>query len=175
TSVYNLREILNEFLSLEKLNAGKILNNPIEFNILTFMQEMVDEMQQNAKTGQKIHYQHKGQDRMVVLDPNLLKNIMNNLFSNAIKFSDEYKNIFLTTEKDSRHLYVTIKDEGIGISEEDQVHLFDNFFRAKNAINVQGTGLGLNIVQKYVDLLRGEITFSSVLGEGSTFKITFPV
>ena len=174
SAVYNLREILNEFLSLEKLNAGKILNNPIEFSITTFMQEMVEEMQQNAKRGQKIHYEHRGSEKMVVLDPNLLKNIMNNLFSNAIKFTNEDKNIYLTTHKDSRHLYIELKDEGIGISEEDQVHLFGHFFRAKNAINIQGTGLGLNIVQKYVELMRGEITFTSTLGEGSTFKITLP-
>jgi PAS domain S-box-containing protein len=175
SSVNSLREVLNEFLSLEKLNAGKIHNNPIEFNITTFMQELVEEMQQIAKKGQKIHYHHTGHEKMVVLDPNLLKNIMNNLFSNAIKFSNEDKNIYLSTEKDSRHLYIEIKDEGIGISEEDQKHLFGHFFRAKNAINIQGSGLGLNIVQKYVELMRGEITFKSVLGEGSTFKITFPV
>ncbi|MGI8893415.1 MAG: PAS domain-containing sensor histidine kinase [Bacteroidia bacterium] len=175
SSIYNLREILNEFLSLEKLNAGIIHNSPVEVNITAFMQELVEEMQQNAKQRQKIHYQHIGHDTIVVLDPNSLKNIMNNLFSNAIKFCDEDKNIFLVTEKNSRHLYIELKDEGIGISEEDQKYLFGHFFRAKNAINIQGTGLGLNIVQKYVELMRGEITFSSVLGEGTTFKITFPV
>lgn len=175
SSVYNLREILNEFLSLEKLNAGKIHNNPIEFNITSFMEEMAEEMQQNAKKGQKIHYHHESADKMVVLDPNLLKNIMNNLFSNAIKFSDENKNIYLKTEKLSDKLEIEIRDEGIGISEEDQKYLFGHFFRAKNAINVQGTGLGLNIVQKYVELMRGEIEFHSVLGQGTTFKIIFSV
>jgi signal transduction histidine kinase len=68
-----------------------------------------------------------------------------------------------------------IRDEGIGIPKEDHKHLFDRFFRASNAGNIQGTGLGLNIVKRYVDLLNGSITFSSEYEKGSTFIVSIPL
>ena len=109
------------------------------------------------------------------LDKNCVKNILINLISNAIKFSPENKSIDVISLTDSQNIRLTVKDHGMGISEEDQKHLFERFFRAKNATNIQGTGLGLYIVTKYVDLMNGKIEFESKLNEGTTFNIILPI
>ncbi|MFN5458418.1 MAG: sensor histidine kinase, partial [Bacteroidota bacterium] len=94
--------------------------------------------------------------------------------SNAIKFSPENKNILINTNVNNNEIIIEIIDEGIGISEDDKKHLFERFFRGQNATNIQGTGLGLNIVVKYVELMGGKITFESELEKGSSFKINIP-
>jgi signal transduction histidine kinase len=100
---------------------------------------------------------------------------MFNLISNAIKFSPEGKVISIHTNTDDSYFIIEIKDRGMGISEEDKKHLFERFFRGYNATNIQGTGLGLNIVAKYVELLKGSIEFKSKLEEGTTFRIRLPL
>lgn len=105
----------------------------------------------------------------------MLCNILFNLLSNASKYSDENKAIQIHCEPNKDNVVVMIKDEGIGIPDEDQRHLFDRFFRASNVINIQGTGLGLNIVKRYLDLLNGSISFTSEYGKGSTFTIQLPI
>jgi signal transduction histidine kinase len=71
-------------------------------------------------------------------------------------------------------LTITVKDEGIGIAKEDQEYLFDSFFRAKNAFNIQGTGLGLHIVKRYMNLLGGDIRLVSELNEGTSVIVSVP-
>jgi PAS domain S-box-containing protein len=175
SSVNNLRDILNDFLSVDKLEAGKVYNEPLQFNLKELLQEIADEVHPLLKLGQTLNYSHKGQEENVFLDKMLLKNVMLNLISNAIKFSDEGKEITVISSTEGGKLQISVKDSGIGISEEDQRHLFERFFRAKNAINIQGTGLGLNIVKKYAELMNGDITFSSILGVGTTFYLKFRV
>jgi signal transduction histidine kinase len=99
---------------------------------------------------------------------------MFNLISNASKYSDQNKTISIICEQKNSRVIFSIQDEGIGIPKEDQKHLFDRFYRASNAGNVQGTGLGLNIVRRYVELIGGEISFTSTYGKGSTFFISIP-
>jgi signal transduction histidine kinase len=81
----------------------------------------------------------------------------------------------LQSEIKNGKLHIAVKDNGIGMSLEDQKHLFERFFRAKNAASIQGTGLGLNIVRKYVELMEGEIAFKSELNAGTTFTVKFPL
>lgn len=102
-----------------------------------------------------------------------MKNILLNLLSNASKYSSEEKEIHLTTTVTDNQVLITVKDFGIGIPKEDQKNLFTEFFRAKNAENIQGTGIGLIIVNKYVELLGGKISFISKLNKGSTFIVEF--
>lgn len=172
-AVNNLNDILSDFLSLSKLEEGKIRAEYTEFVLSDLVREVIGDLQVNTKAGQQIVYMHKGRER-VVLDPKLLKNILINLVSNAIKFSPEQKNIRVNTEAFDLTIRLEVADEGIGISEEDQKHLFERFYRGKNAFNIQGTGLGLNIVGNYVDLLKGHISLASQLDAGTTIKITFP-
>lgn len=172
SSVTNLTEILNDFLSIGKLEEGQIRSTSVSFDIDLFIQEAIQELRSVTKHGQKIYYSHSGEST-VFLDNKLLKNILINLISNAIKFSPEGGRIDLSSENINSLLTITVKDNGIGIPELDQVHLFERFFRGQNATNVQGTGLGLNIVTKYIELMEGTITFTSKENEGTEFVITF--
>jgi len=173
-SVNNLTSILNDFLSLEKLEAGKVEPVFIPFDVVQFSEEITEEMQLIAKQNQNIIYQHTGTFSMVKLDQSLLKNCIINLVSNAIKYSGENTFIEFNTELTENALIVTVKDNGIGIPEEDQKHLFEAFFRAHNTGNIPGTGLGLNIVTRYARLMNGQIKFQSNVNEGTSFSLTFP-
>jgi len=123
------------------------------------------------KEGQYIDYRHEGEEN-VLIDITIYKNMILNLLSNAIKFSSEKSGIYVNTFVDETQLQLTVKDSGIGISKEDQEHLMERFFRAANATNIQGTGLGLHIVSKYVERLNGTINFISELDRGTQFIIT---
>jgi PAS domain S-box-containing protein len=173
-AVSNLTSILNDFLSLEKLEAGKVEPVYTEFDIIRFAEEITEEMQLVAKQNQMIVYQHTGTGSSVKLDPALLKNCVINLIGNAIKYSGENTFIEFNSEVNDRQLIITIKDNGIGIPESDQKHLFEAFFRAHNTGNIPGTGLGLNIVTRYSNLMKGNIQFQSQVNKGTSFTIIFP-
>ncbi|CAN5229562.1 hypothetical protein BH09BAC5_BH09BAC5_12390 [soil metagenome] len=174
SSVHNLTEILNDFLSIEKLEEGIVNYKPEEVNFSELGKEIVDDLQNITKTGQKILYSYKGIEQ-ISLDSQLMRNALINLISNAIKYSPEEKEIFVNILVENAICVIEIIDNGIGIPDEDQQHIFERFFRAKNCGNVQGTGLGLNIVNKYIELMSGKISFKSKYGKGSTFRIEFPV
>ncbi|MGV8877688.1 MAG: ATP-binding protein [Sphingobacteriaceae bacterium] len=171
----NLNNILNDFLSLERLEEGKIIPVPTLFNLPAFTEDVREEMQQIARQNQQIIYQHTGTANKVNLDQSLLRNCATNLIVNAIKYSAEDSIIDLSTEITESEITMTVKDQGIGIPEEDQKHLFKPFFRANNTEDIPGTGLGLNIVARYIRLMNGQISFESLTTGGTTFKITFPV
>lgn len=174
-AVGNLTGILNDFLSLERLEAGKIEPLYSKFDLVKFAEEITEEMQLIAKQNQHIIYQHTGTESIVPLDQSLLKNCIINLIGNAIKYSGENTFIEFNTEIAKSQLTVTIKDNGIGIPESDQKHLFEAFFRAHNTGNIPGTGLGLNIVTRYTSLMNGEIKFESKVNQGTSFTIIFPI
>ena len=174
-SVGNLTTILNDFLSLEKLEAGKVQPAFTSFDVVKLSEEITEEMQMVAKQNQNIIYQHTGTSSIINLDPNLLKNCVINLIANAIKYSGENTFIEFNTEVTVQQCIITIKDNGIGIPDTDQKHLFEAFFRAHNTGNIPGTGLGLNIVARYASLMNGQIEFSSNINQGTLFTITFPI
>jgi signal transduction histidine kinase len=130
-------------------------------------------MQGILKSGQKIEYKHEG-DKNAWLDHQIVRNILLNLISNAIKFSSENKSIQVKTANEKNTVGIKVSDQGIGIPKEEQDHLFERFFRSKNAINIQGTGLGLNIVVKYLEAMNGKIEFNSELNKGTTFYVSIP-
>ncbi|PAW94778.1 PAS domain-containing sensor histidine kinase [Mucilaginibacter sp. MD40] len=172
-AVSNLTTILNDFLSLEKLEAGKVEPSFAPFDLVKLAEEITEEMQLVAKQNQHIIYQHTGKQRLVNLDQNLLKNCIFNLIANAIKYSGENTFIEFNTELADDVCAVIVKDNGIGIPEKDQKNLFEPFFRAHNTGNIPGTGLGLNIVARYTQLMGGKISFSSVVNQGTSFTIIF--
>ncbi|MHB8207844.1 PAS domain-containing sensor histidine kinase [Mucilaginibacter sp.] len=173
--VGNLTSILNDFLSLEKLESGK--QEPVyhDFDLVKFAETITEEMQILAKQNQNIIYQHTGTISTIRLDQNLLKNCIVNLVNNAIKYSGENSFIGFTTEINERECIITISDNGIGIPEADQRHLFEAFFRAHNTGNIPGTGLGLNIVARYTHLMNGSIAYKSEVNKGTLFIIKFPI
>jgi PAS domain S-box-containing protein len=173
SSVNNLNDILSDFLSISKLEEGKIHADMSMFDLNMLMNEIASDMRQNTKAGQEIVINYRG-DNLVFLDAKLIKNILFNLLSNAIKFSSEGKSITLDADVNSNEIKMVVQDQGIGISEEDLKHLFERFYRGKNAFNIQGTGLGLHIVGNYVDIMKGHLHLTSKLNEGTRIEITFP-
>lgn len=173
SSVHMLTNILNDFLSLEKLNQGKVSSTPETFFVDLFLKETMEEIEGLLKPGQKLEVAAPPHTE-VLLNKKLLKNILINLTSNAVKYTPEGKKISVLCSLHEGRVFWEIADEGIGIPECDHERLFSMFFRAGNVGNIKGTGLGLNIVKKYVDLMQGEITFVSKEGSGTRFTVILP-
>jgi signal transduction histidine kinase len=175
SSVNHLTSILNDFLSLGKLEEGKIDVNKESIHVIDFLNEIKEEIAPSLKAGQSLNIQCSRSAEHIHSDSRILRNILFNLISNASKYSDEQRAISVECFIDKKTVGFAVKDEGIGIPLEDQRHMFDRFFRASNSGNVQGTGLGLNIVKRYVELLEGTISFSSEVGRGSVFTVIIPI
>jgi len=173
-SVKHLNNLLEDFLSLGKLEEGKIAAHASSFNIKDFLDEVTDEMKTVMNTGQQIKITTSG-NVVFSTDKRLLKNILINLVGNAIKFSKDEGVVEVDVAATGDALTLAVKDHGIGISEEDQQHLFSSFFRGKNAVNIQGTGLGLHIVKRYAELINATLELESTLGEGTTITLSLPM
>lgn len=172
SSISQLTDILSDFLSVSRLEEGKIESVSERFSLPDFVSDVISELKPIAQEGQDISYKHTG-DEMVLLDKKLLRNILFNLISNAIKFSPKGEPIEINSASKESSVEISVKDNGIGIPKEDQKHLFERFFRGRNVTHIQGTGLGLNIVARYVELMNGTITFSSEENKGTIFILTF--
>ncbi len=172
TAVSNLTDILEEFLSVGKLEEGKIEPRLLEFDLTTLIAEVQLDLQAILRPRQQFICKHTGPE-LCCTDPSLLRKIIINLVSNACKFSPEGSLIQLQTCVSKAQLTLQVSDTGIGISDEDQKYLFDRFFRGSNVTNVQGTGLGLHIVARYAQLLNGSVRIDSQLGKGTTVTIIF--
>lgn len=173
-SVKNLTSILNDFLSLDKLEQGKITSRAVEFNFIMFLEELIQDLRETNQKHQ-IVVDHQISEIALYQDKDMIRNILLNLLSNAIKYSPENSVINLRAHVHEKDLVLEIQDQGIGIPKEDQKHLFERFFRANNVTNLQGTGLGLNIVKRYLDLIGGRIDFTSTENVGTVFTVSFPL
>jgi PAS domain S-box-containing protein len=173
-SVIHLNDILEDFLSLGKLNEGKVEKNTEEIDLKPVLSETIDEMRGILKKNQRLEISCDG-DCIAYTDKKLFKNILINLIGNAIKFSDEGKLISISGKIAGKNAVISVVDQGIGISEEDKEHLFSSFFRGANASNIQGTGMGLHIVKRYLDLLKGQIQIKSQLNKGTTVTFAIPI
>ena len=172
-SVNNLVSILDDFLSIEQFDQGKVRTQVVEFNLEEFINEIVTNLEPLTSENQDIIVECTS-NRTITTDKNILRNIIVNLISNAMKYSED--NVYLSAiYLDSQNLEVKVVDRGIGIPVEDQKDLFGKFFRARNAANFQGTGLGLHIVKRYVELLKGDISFESLPSHETTFTVNIPV
>ena len=172
-SVRHLNDILEDFLSLGKLDEGRIAADPGEFNLKEAINETLTDLKAVLKPGQKFNFSYEGPE-IINADKKLLRNILINLLSNASKFSNEDAVITIITKCNNEKSSISVIDKGIGIAEKDQEHLFTMFYRASNVTNIQGTGLGLHIVKRYIDLMNGTVNLQSALGRGTMITITFP-
>ncbi|WP_128547507.1 PAS domain-containing sensor histidine kinase [Larkinella soli] len=173
SSVNHLNDILEEFLSVGRLEEGRVKASCAVFDLGDLISDVVADVQGMRKAGQTIRVEFDCRSQ-VWSDKSLIRKILVNLLSNAIKYSSDDREILLSGHCDEEMTRISIRDQGIGISEEDQKHLFERFYRAKNATNIQGTGLGLHIVAKYIELLNGTIDLESQLHQGTTVTFTFP-
>lgn len=172
-SVFNLTEILNDFLSLDKLESGQITSILKYVDVTKLTKKTIDEAKPTLKEGQKIEYTHLGNTNFN-MDPKIFHSILLNLLSNASKYSGDKKVITLNVKASHEKINIEVKDQGIGIPEDDQKNIFSRLFRAKNAEAIGGTGLGLNILKKYIELSNGKICFESKENIGSTFYVEIP-
>ncbi|WP_324672235.1 PAS domain-containing sensor histidine kinase [Hymenobacter sp. GOD-10R] len=172
-SVMHLNDILEEFLSVGRIEEGKIEAKPMRLTIDALLSDTIADVQGLLKARQTID-KEAFCSKPVWLDPSLLRKILVNLLSNAIKYSGEGSVVTVRARCTDQLLTLTVQDQGVGISREDQEHLFERFFRARNVTNIPGTGLGLYIIGRYLELMNGTISLQSELNVGTTVTITIP-
>ncbi len=174
-SIETLTELMNDFLSIGKLEEGKVKAVFIPVKIGDFLKETLAELNSIKKPEQQIHVEFPDEEHFVMIDRQMVNGILRNLVSNAVKYSPANAPIFVRSSLSEGQLEISVEDQGIGIPENEQQEIFKRFYRAENATNIQGTGLGLNIVKKYLNLLNGTIEFKSKVNEGTTFTVHIPV
>ncbi|WP_458626108.1 PAS domain-containing sensor histidine kinase [Winogradskyella sp. PC D3.3] len=172
--VYYLNNILNDFLSLEKLEAGKITYSFNQFKLSKIVDEVIYNSNMLLKAGQDIAYPKNISDLSLYQDEKTIALVLFNLVNNAIKYSPENSVITINVEQNETLTTIEVKDQGIGIPKRDQKSIFERYFRAENAINIQGTGIGLNIAKNHIENIGGTIRFESSETTGTTFIISIP-
>ena len=172
-AIAKMTELMDNVLILGKLTSGNIHYNPENVDLIEFLKPLINQFNLIQKDGRMIDFEIKGEANSVYLDSKLLSHALENLISNAFKYSQGKKNPKLIVSFGLKELKMTIKDYGIGIPKAEVPNLFQPFFRANNATEIKGTGLGLSIAKEYVEINKGEIAIKSALGEGSCFEIRF--
>ena len=170
-----LNNILNDFLSVERLEAGKVNYKFEIFPLSKVVNEVIYNANMLLKEGQRITYPDNIDDIFLNFDEKILELSLSNLINNAIKYSSEFSIIHVVVDQIDEILSIEVRDEGIGIPENDQKFIFNRYFRAENALLNQGTGIGLNIVKSHLESLGANVTFMSKENNGSTFTIFLPL
>ncbi len=176
TAVEQIRQLLDELLNTGKSEAGKLKFEPRPLALIPFCYDLVAQMQMvNNSSQHTITFASRGNCSTVRVDKKLLQSILTNLLSNAIKYSPAGSTVDLELSCQNGNVIFQIKDAGIGIPAADQQRLFEPFHRGSNVGDVPGTGLGLAVVKKLVDLHGGQIAVTSVVGVGTTFTVTLSI
>lgn len=173
--VKHLSTILDDFLSIERMEKGKEVYKLVDFSLSNVVNEVVYNANMLLKSGQKINYPQNIEDVTVYQDKKIMTLALTNLLYNAVKYSPEDSEIDLKVDFTGNKIRFRISDQGIGIPEKDQKHIFERYFRAENVLLDHGTGIGLNIVQGHLENLGGSISFKSEENKGSTFIVEFPL
>jgi PAS domain S-box-containing protein len=174
-SVKNMVQLLDDILTINRAETGKLAFNPKTLNLELYCHHFVEEMQLNAGTHHPISFTAIGKSTSVCLDEKLLRSILANLLSNAIKYSPQGGKVDFSLEFQSTTITIKVQDCGIGIPQVDLDRLFEPFHRGKNVHTIPGTGLGLVVVKKCVDLHKGTIEIISNISIGTTCLVTLPV
>lgn len=174
SSIKTMTKLLDEVLMIGKADAGKLEFKPVELDVITLAKNLVEELHLTTDKP-RINLQVFGEIDQTTLDPKLLRHILTNLLSNALKYSPAGGTVEFTLTGQGEYLVLSVQDSGIGIPESDLIHLFESFQRASNVGSLPGTGLGLAIVKKCVDRHNGTITVNSKVGVGTQFTVTLPM
>lgn len=172
--VQYLNSVLNDFISLERLDASNQNYKFSTFNLSKVINEVVYNANMLLKSGQHINIPQNASDYVLFQDEKILGLILSVLIYNAIKYSPEHTDIDLEISKTKKNIIFTITDQGIGIPKNDQKFVYNRYFRAENVLNIQGTGIGLNIVKEHLNNLGGTIHFTSTENKGSAFFVELP-
>ena len=171
--IAKMSTLMDDVLSLGKLATGNVSYVPEDTDLVEFCEKLSEEYNDIQLDGRSIIFSTKGEAYKVHLDHKLLTHALSNLISNAFKYSAEKESPQLNIHFKPTEVVLSVKDYGIGMTEEEQLHLFVPFFRSDNVTEIQGTGLGLSIAKEYIEVNKGQIAVKSTLGEGSCFEITF--
>ncbi|KAB8317677.1 response regulator [Tolypothrix campylonemoides VB511288] len=175
SSINQMVQLLDEVLFLSKTEVDRVEYQPAPLDLKNFCQELTEIFQLNTEAKREIIFNHQGECTLAQMDENLLSCIFTNLLSNAIKYSFPESKILFDLVCQGDVATFRVQDEGIGIPYKDQTRLFETFYRARNVGKIQGTGLGLVIVRKCVDLHGGEIRIKSKEGVGTTITVRLPM
>jgi len=174
-AVERMTQLLEDVLTIGKAEAGKLKFKPAPMDLVAFCDHIVENLQMSASSLHTLNFAIEGDCSDAQMDEKLLAHILTNLLSNAIKYSPKGGTVDFNLIGTDGQAIFQVKDQGIGIPQEDIEKLFESFRRASNVSNIPGTGLGLAIVKKCVDLHGGEITVHSELGASTTFTVTLPL
>jgi PAS domain S-box-containing protein len=174
-SVKNMVQLLDDILTINRAETGNLIFNPKPLNLELYCRQFVEEMQLSAGTQHPLTFTCQETAIPICLDEKLLRSILANLLSNAIKYSPKGGNVHLSLEFQENTAILTVRDRGIGILPDDRQQLFEAFYRGKNVRNIPGTGLGLVVVKKCVDLHQGTIHITSEVGIGTTCIVELPL
>jgi len=170
-----LTELLEDVLLIGKVEAGKLEIQPTPVAIESFCSDLLEEVKLNLDGSHQMVFTTEGKCTTAYIDKKILRHILYNLLVNAIKYSPAGSKVCLELLSQEKNFIFKVKDEGIGIPLENQKRLFESFYRADNVKNISGTGLGLFIVKKYIDISGGNISVESQVGVGTTFTVTLPL
>ena len=169
-----MKQMLDDVLLIGRAEAGKLEPECRPVDIDAFCSDLIETLRLQFDSEHEVQYTTRGELSALVVDQQLLMHILDNLLSNAFKYSEENTVIEFDVIREDGFLNFSIKDKGIGISKDDLQRLFETFHRGENVGDVSGTGLGLAVVKKSLDVLQGTISVESKLGEGSTFVVRMP-
>jgi PAS domain S-box-containing protein len=173
--VSHLKDIMEDVLMLARMQARRVEFNPVKLDLDSLLRSVLDEFEERADVKHQLVYTVSEGNHEVALDRKLMRQIISNLVSNAIKYSPETKVVGIKLHYSDTEVILTISDEGIGIPQADLPHLFEPFHRGVNVGTISGTGLGLVITREAVELHGGTITVESEPGIGTVFTIRIPI
>lgn len=174
-AVDDLLGLMKDIIVISEEESDKIKILPVEIDIVNFLQELIEEVKAVSEKFTSIQFIHSNNPQKIFADKKLLRQIFLNLISNAVKFTPANKNILIKLTYAPEIVKIEIKDEGIGIPKTDLNNIFEPFIRANNVSEIKGSGLGLSIVKRALDLLNCNIKVSSKVNEGSVFTVTIPI
>lgn len=166
--------MLEDILVIGRVEAGRYICVPKDFDLIRFIALVIAELAANDSGGHDFLFKHEPEQYNVFLDQEVLSRVLDNLLSNAIKYSPQGTLVIVELKLEEDHFRLEVTDQGIGIPESDKEYLFQPFQRGSNAADYPGTGIGLTIIQKSVELMNGSISVKSIVGKGTTFTIRFP-
>ncbi len=171
--IKQLVKVLDDFLSMDKIDNNEVKYVYTEFSIDSLITVIIKECSNLIKKGQQVHFKPHRNPKKVIQDKRIFRAAIKNLLFNAVKYSPEGSNIYINVRV-GKYIYVQVKDEGIGIPENEISKIGERFYRASNAMDIKGTGLGIHIIKHNIESLGGSLTFESKLNEGTTFSIKLP-
>jgi len=174
SQIKRLSTIMTNLLTVGSINIGKFDLHENEVDIENFVKNIINEYFPVTSEDRKIIFSVKGEKHKSYIDKVLMSQVLINLISNAIKYSQGKSNPEVVLDYQAKYYTIKVKDQGIGIPEDQHKNIFSSFFRANNVENIQGTGLGLVIVKRFVEMHKGKISFISAQGKGTSFEIKFP-